>query len=127
MSKYTAIYDAVEKKFPYAQFFVSCFDSVDEIENKVLSDTDDYIILTDTYEITHLRRKNRHLKYKDYFVVKKKENKDALYFCDVIDELLQNQFVRNDCDHRYLERIRLVESLTRNDNSIKMYGCSWGS
>jgi len=34
MSKYTAIYDAVEKKFPYAQFFVSCFDSVDEIEIK---------------------------------------------------------------------------------------------
>ena len=49
MSKYTAIYDAIEKKLPYAQFSVSCFDSVDEIENKVLNDTDDYIILTDTH------------------------------------------------------------------------------
>ena len=56
VSKYTAIYDAVEKRFPYAQFSVSCFDYVDEIENKVLNDTDGYIILTDTYEITYLQQ-----------------------------------------------------------------------
>ena len=129
MSKYTAIFDAVDERFPDAQFSVSCFKSIEEIETKVLNDTDDYIIYTDTYEIIHLNRKNRHAdkKYKDYFIVKKRENKDAIYYCDVIDELIRNKFDRNDCDHRFLESIRLVESLTRNNNSIKIYGSFWGS
>ena len=66
MSKYTAIYDAVKERFPDAQFSVSCFESIKEIETKVLNDSDDYIIFTDTYKITYLERKNRHLnkKYK---------------------------------------------------------------
>ena len=70
MTKYIEIYNAVKERFPDAQFSVSCFHSIDEIENKVLNDTDNYIIFTDTYEIRNLQRKNRHSikKYKDYFL-----------------------------------------------------------
>jgi hypothetical protein len=126
---YSELFKAIKERFPEAQFSISCFDTIDEIETKVLNDTDEYIIYTDTYEITYMERKNRHLnkKYQDYFVIKKQTNKNAIYYCDVIDELISNDFIRDDCDHRFLEKIRPCKCLIRNDNSIKMYNSSWGS
>jgi hypothetical protein len=126
---YSDLFKAIEERFSDAQFSISCFKTIDEIETKVLNDTDEYIIYTDTYEITYMERKNKHLnkKYKDYFVVKKRIYKNAIYCCDVIDELIKNNIIRDDCDHRFLEKIVPCECLTRNDNSIKMYGSSWGS
>jgi hypothetical protein len=126
---YSDLFKAIKERFPYAQFSISCFDTIDEIETKVLNDTDEYIIYTDTYEITYMERKSRHLnkKYQDYFVVKKRIYKNAIYYCDVIDNLISNNFIRDDCDHRFLEKIVLCKCLIRNDNSIKVYGSSWGS
>jgi hypothetical protein len=39
---------AIEKRFPNAQFVVSCFETIDEIENKILS-YDDTIIYRDYF------------------------------------------------------------------------------
>jgi len=127
MNKTKTKFNAIKLRFPDAKFSISCFDTIEEIENKVLNDTDKYILYTDIYEIIHLNKKNSYLdeEYQDYFIIKKRNDKDAIYYCDVIDVLIQNNFTR-DGDHKYLENIKLV-SKERNNNSVKIYSSFWGS
>jgi hypothetical protein len=116
---YTEKFKAIDDRFPNAKFTVSCFDSIDEIENKVLTD-DDVIIYQDCYL-------DEGKKLNDSFIINKRNDKKHIYYCDVIDELIRNDFVRNDCDHRYLENIREFNIDKRNGNSIKTFCSFWGS
>jgi hypothetical protein len=118
-STYAEKFKAIDDRFPNAKFTVSCFDSIDEIENKVLTD-DDVIIYQDCYL-------EEDKKLYDSFIINKRNDKEHIYYCDVIDELIRNDFVRNDCDHRYLENIREFNRDKRNVNSIKTFCSFWGS
>lgn len=124
-------YEAIKKRFNGAKFSVSCFDTIDEIENKILNDTDDVIIYRDYYDINQYNSKTKKWKVirenNDYFIVRRKEGQNAIYYKDVIDCLIENDFKRDDSDHRYMENIKEYHRDKRNDKSIKMYGSFWGS
>ena len=129
MNCYKEKFEYIENRFPNAQFVVSCFKTIEEVENKILCE-DNSIIVLDFYVVNELDKYTRKWKrteeYKDYFIVNKKEGQDHIYYKDVIDELIRNNFIRNLGDHRFLESIGLYDH-SRNDNSIKVYGLGWGS
>ena len=121
--KYEQIMQAIDKRFPDAEFVVSCFKTIEEIENKILLENVEEIIFMDSYI---LGRK----KLYDYYVIKCKNDQKCIYYKDVIDTLIEHGFKRNDCDYRYLERICLIEKNKyqgRNINSAFVFGASWGS
>jgi hypothetical protein len=61
-----------------------------EIENKIISSNDMII-----YQVCYLKDGK---KLNDSFIIKKRPDKEYIYLCDVIDEL-----IRNDCDYRYMQ------------------------
>ena len=107
-------YDKIKARFPDAKFSISCFDNSLEIENKIISSNDMII-----YQVCYLKDGK---KLNDSFIIKKRPDKEYIYLCDVIDEL-----IRNDCDYRYMETIREFNTDKRNNNSIKTYSSFWGS
>ena len=118
--------DKIKARFPDAKFSISCFDNSFEIDTKILS-SDDIIIYQDSYLIYQDKDFKKEKKLHDSFIIKKKPDKEYIYYCDVIDELIKNEFVRNDCDHRYMESIREFNTDKRNSNSIKTFCSFWGS
>ena len=115
---FDALHSAIRDRFPNAQFSVSCFKTIDEIETKKLTDAD-VVIYQDAYQEEDI------VKY-DNFIIRKREDADGIYFKDIIDELIRIQFIRNDCDHRYMENIR-IRSSARNKHSIPTCSSFWGS
>ena len=63
----------------------------------------------------------------DNFIIDKKKGCDAIYYKDVIDYLIRIHFIRNDCDHQFLENIEFCIKRHRNENSIKVYNSYWVS
>ena len=120
----------IKLRFPNAKFSISCFQTLDEIENKVLNDTDEFIIFNDSYTLKNWDKKTESWKlektHNDNFLVQRKPNEKCIYYKDVIDRLCECEFERN-CDHRYMENIRQHNSEQRNQKSIKTYGTFWGS
>ena len=110
--------DAIYKRFPNANFIICCFKTIDEIENKILTSEYDTILYSDQYI------QGDKLLY-DAFLIKRKENCNAIYYKDVIDVLIENNFIRNDCDHKFMENILKHDS--RNNNSLPWYSTWWGS
>ena len=121
MEEFKQLYGKIKQRFPNAKFSVSCFKTIDEIENKILCDADE-IIYADDYIVDGKT-------LRDFFVIKKKQNQEHIYYHDVIDVLIEKDFIRNDCNHRYLERIGEASENRnrRNQNSVKLYGSFWGS
>jgi hypothetical protein len=109
----------LKERFPNANFSVSCFKTIEEIETKILCD-DDVIIYCDEYLLYGLT-------YGDRYVIKKRQGEKHIYYYDVIDHLIKNGFVRNDTDHRFMENIREFNSKRRNEKSIKTFSSFWGS
>ena len=90
--------DYIKQRFTNAKFTVSCFDTIDEVDNKILC-SDDMILYKDYYTITNLKTGKNIKEYNDYFLIKKRPDKDHIYYCDVIDELIKNDFERKiNCD-----------------------------
>ena len=129
MSDYKKVIKAIEKRFPGAMFCVSCFDTVDKIETKILTDAD-LILYSDTYYDriidvkTGTSKETEH--YKDFFLIKKREGQSHIRYCDVIDAMIAVQFDRT-CRHNFMEKISKLPNLSRNANSIPVYGSFWGS
>ena len=124
MGKYQKLFDAIEKRFPNAKFTVSCFKTIEEIETKILTE-DDKILYADNYIMYD--KNDKRITAKDYFLICKREGEKYIYYKDVIDELIKNDFIRNDCDHQYLEKICESLDKKRNNNSLQVYGIFWGS
>ncbi len=121
--------DTIDNRFPNAHFTICCFKTVDEVENKILCD-DELIIYADEYitNVEHINNKSRFTIAKDYFLIKKQPNKEHIYYYDVIDQLIQYNFVRNDCDNKFMENIRMsTNNLPRNNKSLKLCSSFWGS
>jgi len=119
-NEYDELFRAIDNRFPDARFTVSCFDTPDDIKSKILT-KDEHIIVKDFYE------DENGTTIHDYFVVNKRPDKRFIYYCDVIDELIKNNFIRDDCRYKFLESIKQVYSESRNDKSLKVYGFRWGS
>lgn len=117
--KFNELYDAVDARFPNAKFRPSCFRTIEEIETKIVCDKDE-IIYADRYLIDGEE-------YDDYFIVRKKPNQEHIYYKDIIDLLIEKEFVRDDCNFRYLERIGKCSRKKRNENSVQTYASFWGS
>ena len=89
------------------------------------------IIYDDEYECDTLNPKtgkwDSTQTYYDRFIIHKKEGSDEIYYKDVIDYLISVDFVRNDCDHRFLETIRgNTNKFHRNKHSVEHYCSFWG-
>jgi hypothetical protein len=119
MNNYDELIEKLKERFPNAKFVVSCFKTIDEIETKILSN-EDQILYVDCYVYGKEE-------YNDVFIITKNKNKDFIYYCDVIDQLIEYNFIRNDCDHRFMENIREFNESQRNNNSLKKYCSFWGS
>ena len=130
-------FKAVNIRFPTDKFCVSSlFESVEDIENKILTNEYDTIIVMDKYSVCSPdpNYKNKGQFYgwiekdvfEDYFIVKKREDADAIYYKDVIDELIKQNFDRKEVDYLFLEGISKINR-TRNKNSIPVFGLGWGS
>lgn len=109
----------VSNRFKDAKFYVSCFNTIEEVDNKVLCD-DDVIILYDTFHTDHTF-------FKDYMLVKKREGEHFIYYKDVINTLIQNNFIRDDTDNHFLESIGIYNQYKRNQNGLNVYCFHWGS
>ncbi len=125
LEKYNDIYPTIIFRFPGAKFCIRCFDTVEEIENKVLNDTDEYILYCDFYTVHQLGKQIELLK-DDFYIVRRKEGNNCIYYKDVIDAMIKNDYKRDDTKNRYLENIKECYE-RRNRNSIKVYSTFWGS
>lgn len=125
--EFELFYDYIKQRFPNANFVASCFDTVAEVDNKILSSADQ-ILYHDRYVADNLVNGSWMLKYDfdDYFLITKKEGKQHIYYCDVIDELIRQGFNRSNCDYQFMESIEL-ETSPRNNNSLPVYSSFWGS
>ena len=111
-------------RFAGARFSPSVFNTIEQLETRVLS-SDPIIIVNDEFDSsTHLTKGKIS---RDFYIVKRKEGQEHIYYKDVIDVLIENNFIRNDARHKFLEKIREEYTEKRNDNSIKVFGLGWGS
>jgi len=111
--KQAEFFKAIDERFPNAQFVIWCFDTIEEIENKMLNNQDDQIIFVDSD------------KKDDCYVINKKPEKDGIYYCDVIDELIRRNLSRN-CYNNELHGIMRIRKKV-NMQSINRYRGWWGS
>lgn len=123
MKEYDEFLQAIKERFPDAEFTIGCFDTIEEIETKILKTNVEEIIFVDSYIVGKR-------KYYDYYVIRCKNGSKCIYYKDVIDKLIESGLKRNDCDYRYLERISLIEKTKyqgRNRKSSFVFGARWGS
>lgn len=113
--------EKIKQRFPGAQYHVSCFDTVEEINTKILTDAD-MILYTDDYE------NGTQFPYQDYFIIRKKPGQSHILYCDVIDQLIEYGFERNiNTDHKFMENIRIIYNTKRNVHALPVYASGWGS
>lgn len=121
----------LKSRFPDAKFAICCFDNLEEIETKVLCD-DEMILYEDSWDeyiprfVKNKLYKDDYTIFKDLYLVKRKEGENHIYYKDVIDTLIEKGLKR-DCDHRYMENIRLTNEKRTNENCLNTYVSFWGS
>jgi reverse gyrase len=123
-------YGEISRLFPNIRFnIIGCFKTVEEIENKILNDTDDTIIIHDEYIIKYLKKedKNKNITYNDFYIVERPEGKQYITYKDVIDVLIKEGFYRDDCEYKYLWNIVEINKQykKRCEGSSKVYGMMW--
>jgi aspartyl/asparaginyl-tRNA synthetase len=89
----------------------SLFNNINEIETKVLDNSESEIIVHDDV-------------FGD-FNIKRNEGSNVITYKDVIDQLLKQGFSRSEYDHKFLETIRFreIDKLT----GLKVYSMWFGS
>ena len=81
----------ITQRFNQSGFNVSTFKNIEEVDTKILCN-DDIIIVLDEYDET---TDDYDITFRDQFIIKKREGKEHIYYCDVIDELIKNEFNRS--------------------------------
>lgn len=133
------LFAAIDIRFKNAKFSISCFKTIDEIDSKKLCD-DSVIIIRDLFIIgkkQQITNKNNNkitnkiieTNHYDYFIVKESKIGNGIYYKDVIDELIKNNFnTRETVDHKFLEGIgEIPENKQKLMNSVSVFGFGWGS
>ncbi len=120
---FTEIMRAVEERFPDIGFDVACcFESVEEIETKVLTDAPKIwwyqeltcIVCADWCPKPKSRR--------EYFPILRLPDQTHIRYCDVVDQLNKQGFEIM-CNHIYLELIREVDIR----KGVPVFKGWWGS
>jgi len=124
---FDTIYEMTENRFPGTSFRVSCFDSVEEIQNKVVTYFHDTIIIAYHYRMKYYQNLNIKLQDMDYVVVHKQEGKPYIYYCDVIDALIESEKAGDIKPnyHLFMEGIVCADRLFFNQPPV--YKIAWGS
>jgi hypothetical protein len=117
----------IKKRFPNAQFTVSCFGTIEEIETKILCDSREIIVMDMNTDHVQIRKddKMRGKIYTDYFIVEKRPENANIYYKDVIDALIESDLIRNDGISCNLVNIVNTSGLRRNPNSMPVYKLCW--
>ena len=108
--------DAIKKRFPNAKFGISCFNTIDDIETRILCISSKKYIIYNGY-------------FNEKYLIKINES-GILYFKEIIDQLIdQNLNAKNEYgDHKYLENITLCyDTQIENINAYESCGSFWGS
>jgi len=123
---YDAIDAATERRFPGTSFSISCFDSVSEIDHKIVSYFHETIIIAYHYRSEYYKNRGIWLQDVDYVTVSRQKGETVIRYCDVIDAQRGSELSGNikPCHHLYLEGIQRMENDT---NRIPMYKIQWGS
>jgi hypothetical protein len=123
---YDAIDAETERRFPGTSFSISCFDSVRDVNDRVVNYFDQTIIIAYEYHSEYYKKLDIWLQDCDYITVSRQEGENVIRFCDIIDAIRGNELAGNikPCHHLYLEDIRRVEG---DRNRIPMYKICWGS
>ena len=121
---YEEIDAATEKRFPGTSFSISCFDSLSEIDHKIV-DYNETIIIRYEYRSEYYKKMNIWLQDVDFITVTRRDV-PYIRFCDVIDAIRGSEMTGaiKPCHRLYLEDIRFVDN---NQNRIPMYRICWGS
>ena len=118
----------IHDRFAGARFRISCFCTIDEIGTKEVT-TDPIIIVRDVFNRTvRYKTTNKYrggLNAHDYYIVKRKIDQTHIYYKDVIDALIENNFFRDDVNFCFLKRVRKVNESKRNSDSIKIFNLDW--
>lgn len=116
---------ATERRFPRTSFSISCFDSVQDIDHKIVDYFNETIIIAYYYRSEYYKKLDIWLQDIDYVTVTRRDVQ-FIRFCDVIDALAGSEMAGaiKPCHHLYLEDIRRVED---DRNRIPMYRIVWGS
>jgi hypothetical protein len=122
---YDEIDAATKKRFPGTTFNISCFDSVLDIDHKVIDYFNETIIIRYQYRSEYYKKMNIWLQDVDYITVTRRDV-PYIRFCDVIDAIRGSEMsgAIKPCHHLYLEDIRFVDD---GQNRIPMYTICWGS
>jgi hypothetical protein len=123
---YDAIDKETERRFTGTSFNITCFDSVSDIDNAVVSYFHETIIIAYHYSSEYYKNRGIWLQDCDYITVSRQEGQTVIRFCDVIDAIRGNELAGNikPCHHLYLEGIVRVED---DRNRIPMYKILWGN
>lgn len=81
----------IKERFPGAKFEIKCFESVDEIETKILCD-DECILLEDDFAFYTKGALEQCYSFKDTFLIKRNEGEKHIYVKDVIEQLIKYNF-----------------------------------
>jgi hypothetical protein len=125
--EFEELMDCVEYRFMRASFTVSLFDSIEEIEGKVLpSNEQGTIILAYYHDVKYYEHSDIALQDVDYFLVHKREEEEHLRYCDVIDAIntMEKEGEVNPTRHLFLEGLELISDPS---SSTPMYRTRWGS
>jgi hypothetical protein len=122
---YEVIDQATEKRFPGTSFNISCFNSVQDIDHKIVDYFNETIIIAYHYRSEYYKKLDLWLQDCDYITVTRRDV-PFIRFCDVIDAIRGSEMAGNikPCHHLYLEYIRRVED---DRNRIPMYKICWGN
>jgi hypothetical protein len=124
--EYDLVMKICERRFPSANFHVSCFDTVQEIADKVLNYCDETIVIAYYYRRDYFDNLGRFLQDIDYFTVTRRQGESCIYYSDVIDAIIGNELAGNikpqNCS-RYLETIDRIDSI----RGVPTYTLFWGS
>ena len=122
--EFIKLLDYQKIRFKGVRFSPSVFKTIEDLETKILT-SDPVIIVYDEFDSsTHLTEGKIS---RDFYIVKRIEGQKHIYYKDVIDVLIENNFIRDDARFKFLEKIKEEYTEKRNDNSIKVFGLGWGS
>lgn len=103
-------------RFPTAKFVPTMFNTMEEVENKILIRNIKEIIVCNKIYIDNIQ-------HKDYYIIKSKDK--HIYYKDVIEYLLNTDFRYKNYEHSYLEDFTRITTPKLSYQSVPLYEIIW--